>query len=222
MDDPGLDAGQHRRALRGLERINVWSVSAPAMWPPLRALAGEQPERPVRVLDLATGAGDVPIALWRLARRAGVSLTIAGCDRSPVAVAHAREQADQRQADVRFFEWDVLASGIPPGYDALTCSLFLHHLSAEETARLLRAMVQALPRLVIISDLVRSRTGLALAYLGTHLLSTSSVVHFDGPQSVRGAYTMDEVRTLAGEAGMVQASIVPRWPCRYLLRWQTT
>src|SRR5262245_61758946 len=65
MDRPDLDEGRHREALRGLERINRWSGSARILWHPLARLAAEIPGRPCRVLDVATGGGDVLRALWR-------------------------------------------------------------------------------------------------------------------------------------------------------------
>ncbi len=220
MDDPALDVEQHVHALRGLERINQWSASGPALWSPIQVLATAEPKRPVRALDIATGAGDVPITLWHRARRAGVQFTIDGCDRSPAAIAHAQRRAEQRRADVRFFELDALHERIPSGYDVVTCSLFLHHLDEEDVVRLLRSMAQAAERLVVISDLVRSRAGLALAYVGTRLLSTSAVVHLDGPRSVRGAYTAEEIRAMTTRAGMDNPAIARRWPCRYLLTWK--
>ena len=106
MDDEGLDAASHGDALRGLRRINAVSGCVGALWRALRPLA----DRPLRVLDLAAGGGDVAIGL---ARRAGGRVTIEGCDRSPFAVAYANERA---QGAVRFFECDVLA-GVPDGYD---------------------------------------------------------------------------------------------------------
>src|SRR5438045_9098377 len=109
MDDPSLEAERHRAALRGLERINWWSGSARVLWPPLRALAREVGRRPLRVLDVASGAGDVPIRLWHKARRAGIDLRLEGCDRSPEAVRFADERARLRQAEVRFFVLDALA-----------------------------------------------------------------------------------------------------------------
>ncbi len=220
MDDLNLNVEQHRHALRGLERINRWSLSARALWSPIRALADENPTRTLRVLDLATGAGDTPIALWHRARRASAPLSIDGCDRSPVAIAHARHRAAQQRADVRYFELDALTDGIPPGYDVVTCALFLHHLNDEDAIRLLQAMAEAAGRLAIISDLARSRIGLMLAYLGTRLLTASAVVHADGPQSVRAAYTVEEACKLATRAGMHNARIARRWPCRYLLIWK--
>jgi 2-polyprenyl-3-methyl-5-hydroxy-6-metoxy-1,4-benzoquinol methylase len=218
MDQPGLDPERHRRALRGLERINFWSRSAGILWRPLAALAREY--GPLRVLDLATGAGDVPIRLWRTARRARLALHVDGCDLSPDAVAHALRRAAEAGADVRFFTWDALAGPLPAGYDAVVCSLFLHHLDEGQAVVLLRRMGEAAGRMVLVNDLVRSRGGWALAYVGTHLLSTCDVVHSDGLRSVEGAFTADEARVLAERAGLAGARVERRWPYRFLLTWR--
>src|SRR5437588_2392222 len=94
MDEPGLDAGLHEQALKGLARINFWSASAGILWPAIAELARSGP---VRLLDVASGAGDVPIRLWQRARRAGVSLEAAACDVSPTAIAHAEARARSEQ-----------------------------------------------------------------------------------------------------------------------------
>jgi SAM-dependent methyltransferase len=219
MDQPGLDRQRHVQALHGLERINFWSRSAGILWPPLAALA-RQTGRTVRVLDLATGAGDVPLRLERLARRAGVPLDVEGCDVSAAAVDHARARAAQEGAAVRFFVRDALAGPLPEGYDAVVSSLFLHHLSEEQAVDLLRRMADAARRLVLINDLVRSRPGLLLAYLGTRVLSRSAVVHTDGVRSVEAAFTVVEARALVERAGLHDARVERRWPCRFLLVWR--
>jgi ubiquinone/menaquinone biosynthesis C-methylase UbiE len=109
IDQPDLEEQRHVQALRGLERINLWSGSAGILWRPIRALARASAGTPLRLLDVATGAGDLPIRLWQRARRAGVPLTVEGCDRSPTALAHARRRAAERGANVRFFECDAVA-----------------------------------------------------------------------------------------------------------------
>jgi SAM-dependent methyltransferase len=220
MDQAGLDPGRHRQALRGLARINFWSGSAGLLWPPLAALARAAGPRPVRVLDLASGGGDVTIRLWHKARRAGLPLVVEGCDVSPVAVEHATRLAAERAAAVRFFVADALEDELPAGYDAVVCSLFLHHLTEEQAIRLLRRMAAGAGRLVLVNDLVRSRAGLVLARVGTHLLSLSPVVHTDGPRSVEGAFTPEEARGLAERAGVRGATVKRHWPCRFLLRWE--
>jgi SAM-dependent methyltransferase len=218
MDQPGLDPRHHRQALRGLRRINFWSGSAGILWPPLAALA-RAASRPLRLLDLATGGGDVPIRLWHRACRAGLPLVVEGCDVSPFAVEHAKRQAVRSGAEVRFFVANALTDDLPAGYDAVVCSLFLHHLTEDQAVVLLRRMAAAAGRLVLVSDLVRSRAGLLLARVGTRLLSLSPVVHIDGPRSVEGAFTVEETRALAERAGLHGATVARRWPCRFLLTW---
>jgi hypothetical protein len=41
----------------------------------------------------------------------------------------------------------------------------------------------------------------------------------DGPRSVAGAFTLDELQELARQSGLVGANISPRWPQRMLLTW---
>ncbi len=219
MDQADLDSRQHVQALRDLERINRWSGSAGILWPAVWALFQETSGRPLRVLDIATGAGDVPIRLWHRGQRAGLALEIAGCDRSSTAVAYARQRAGNQKAVVDFFEWDALRDPLPVGYDVLMCSLFLHHLDEEQATDLLRRMGQAARHLVLANDLVRSWGGLMLAYIGSRLLSTSPIVHTDGPRSVEGAFTVDEVAWLAEQAGLRGCQVQRCWPCRFLLSW---
>src|SRR5262245_43256992 len=121
MDQPGLDPRQHEEALRGLARINALSDSAGILWKPLLALARRQ-NTPLSCLDIATGGGDVLLGLWRRARKAGITLQLEGCDVSPVAVDHARQQAAARQVPVRFFPWNALVDPLPGEYDVVTTS----------------------------------------------------------------------------------------------------
>jgi SAM-dependent methyltransferase len=218
MDHPGLEPNRHSAALRGLTRINALSGASRLLWRPLADLARTTP-CPLRVLDLATGGGDVPLRLWRRARRAGLDVRLEGCDISPVAVEHARAAAARAGAPVRFFVHDALAGLPAEGYDAVTCSLFLHHLDEDRAVTLLRNLAAA-GRLVLVHDLQRGLIGWLLAWVVTRLVSRSDVVHTDGPISVEGAFTADEVRVLAERAGLAGAVVTRHWPCRFRLLWR--
>jgi hypothetical protein len=219
IDQPDLAPHLHVAALRGLERINWWSGSARILWPSIKALLQAQRGRGLRILDVATGAGDIPIQLYHKACKAGLALHLEGCDCSPQAVAHAQEQAARQSVPVRFFVADALDGDFPAGYDILTSSLFLHHLNEEQAIELLRRMGQATRSQVLINDLERTRSGFALAWFGTRLLTACPVVHVDGPRSVEGAFTVPEVQGLAARAGLQGVVVKRRWPCRYLLTW---
>jgi 2-polyprenyl-3-methyl-5-hydroxy-6-metoxy-1,4-benzoquinol methylase len=220
MDQPDLDSGSFVGALRALERINWMSRSAGILWPRIKELALSRKKTDLRLLDVATGAGDVPLRLWRRAHKAGFNLQIEGCDLNQHAVAHASSRARDRGISARFFVWDAVENPFPERYDVVTSSLFLHHLDESDGLRLLGHMMQAAKHLVLINDLVRNRAGYWLAYVGTRVLSNSPVAHVDGPRSVESAYTLAEATELARRAGMEGARIERRFPCRYLLSWQ--
>ncbi len=219
MDQPGLDQAVHAQALRGLGRINRVSASASILWPAIAGLARKPSRSPIRVLDLATGGGDVPINLAMRARRAGLDIEIDGCDISPVAVGFASRAANAAGVSIRFFPLDALNEPMPEGFDIVTCSLFLHHLAEVDAVRLLRKMAEAAGSTILVNDLVRSQAGYWLAWTGGRLLSRSPIVHHDGPASVRAAFRLKEVRVLAERAGLAGALVERRWPWRFLLSW---
>lgn len=224
MDQPGLNGGEHHQALSALARINWISASGLILWPSIRALyqkrvkAGDT--RPVRVLDVATGGGDVPVRLWRRAKRNRIPLQVSGCDVSPTAIEHARQFASAHNAEVAFFQRDVLAEALPDGFDVITCSLFLHHLDEEQALALLRRMRESAGTLALVNDLERTPAGWWAAYFGSRILTQSPVVHVDALLSVEGAFTPGEALTLARRAGWEGARVCRRFPFRYLLSWR--
>lgn len=220
MDQPDLAEGEHLRALAGLRRINSISRSSRLLWPDVRRLAERVHERPLRILDVACGGGDVTVGLAQLGQRHGIELAVTGCDISPVAIGQARRVAvESGLTNVEFRQQDVLREPLPDGFDIVTCSLFLHHLAHDEAVELLRRMAAAARRLVLVNDLRRSRLGYWTAWCACRLLTRSPVVRFDGPVSVAAAFTMPEALELAGRAGLNGATISSRWPFRFVLSW---
>jgi len=216
MDDPSLDAAAHREALTDLARINRISFGAEILWPALRKLARSH-AGPLRVLDLATGRGDVPLRLRQKAQRERLEVRWSACDISPTAINEAQSNARDAGAEIAFFLHDIVNQPLSERYDVVMCSLFLHHLSEGDAVRVLRHMRAAATCLVLVNDLNRSAIGYALAWVGTRILSRSPVVHFDGPVSVQAAFTPGEARSLAEQAGLVDVRVGRRWPFRFLL-----
>ncbi len=220
MDEPGLDARAHRQALAGIRRVNYLSTAVSQLWSPIKTAAIElQGARPLRVLDLGCGSGDTILRLAARAVRERLPIELHGCDRSDIAIAAAMDLAAKRESiRVRFFEHDVLES-IPEGYDVVMCSLFLHHFESTVAEDLLRRMGEAAGRTVLVNDLLRTTAGYALCWIGCRLITTSPIVHFDGPASVRAAFSAREVRDLATRAGLTGATLHRHWPERFLLQW---
>lgn len=219
MDDPNLDRKRHFDALRGLTRLNGLSFSAQILWRPILRLARQCKLDKLRVLDVATGAGDLPIRLWKMADRAKLKLEIHGVDISSQALDFAKLNAANQGAPIQFSELNVLRDDLPQGYDVVISSLFFHHLEEQQAAALLQKMAGVASSLVLINDLRRCLRGWVLAHAAARTFTSSDVVHFDAPASVRAAYTIHEMRRLAISVGLNNVRITARWPSRFLLEW---
>ena len=223
MDDPSIDDSSHRQALSGLRRINRWSRTDAAVWNIIQQLARQRtPDRPLTILDIASGGGDLAIRLAKTARLAKLSVTIDGCDISPTAISFATEQAAVAHVSgVRFYLCNALDQPFPkPHYDVVMCSLFMHHLTSDDSVRLLRRMKDAATQLVLVDDLRRTRLGYWMAWIGCRVLTRCRVVHIDGPMSVEGAFTIDEARSIAEKAELDNSTIQRHWPQRFVLTWK--
>jgi ubiquinone/menaquinone biosynthesis C-methylase UbiE len=220
MDDPGLDPVRHQAALRGLARLNRVSRVAQAMYGRLRKMT-EQSPRPLRVLDIATGSGDIPIAWMQWAQRDQFLLEVTGADISPQAISVASNAAHRLRVDADWIVADALEDSLPNDFDVVTCSLFLHHLHDDDIVRLLRIMRDAtdaggLLRRLLICDLDRSRTNLCLVTIASQLLSRSPVVHLDARLSVRAAMTRREFAAIVETALLISPKVERLFPCRFI------
>jgi 2-polyprenyl-3-methyl-5-hydroxy-6-metoxy-1,4-benzoquinol methylase len=217
MDQPDLDAALHAEALAGLAKVNRISGAARSIARPLFQLAEQTPGRPLRVLDVASGGGDVAIAIKRLADRRGVPIEMTGCDFSETALRYASRRAETSGVDATFVRCDAIAGELPGRFDAVYTSLFVHHLEPEQIVRLFRSMAAAADQLVIVNDLIRSTFGYLLAKWGIRILTRSKVCHVDGPLSVKAALTIPEVLRYVDEAGLTLSNVRRVFPERYVL-----
>lgn len=149
-----------------------------------------------RILDVGTGAGDMPIAF---ARR-GWQVVAADVNPHVLAVARAGLAA---VPGVEVVEADALALPLEDGsVDVAHCSLLVHHLAPEEAVAALREMRRVCRRGVVVNDLRRGILPLAATWMTVMALGRSHVTRADGPVSARRAYTLHELDLLLAEAGL--------------------
>jgi 2-polyprenyl-3-methyl-5-hydroxy-6-metoxy-1,4-benzoquinol methylase len=220
MDDPSLPPAEHTRALAGLRRINAISLSGYVVWRALRRFVDHA--RPLVLLDVACGGGDVLVAIARRARRAGVALELHGCDISP----HALGLAEQRLAAAGFSFTAHAADCLDPQamepdiVDVTLSTLFLHHCVEAQARQLIASMTLSARCGCVLADLERSRLGYLAALLGSRVLSRSPVVHTDALLSVRAALSLHEVRDLLADSGVQTAAVRRAWPFRFVATWE--
>ncbi len=197
MDAPDQDPGELRGALRFLAWVN-------------RAFGGRRlvagAARPGRVLDLATGAGDVPAYL--LAR--GVARFAVGVDRG----AQVLRAAGEMSPEVVRMRADALRLPFADqAFDTAVSHLFFHHLDEDQAVAVLQGMARVARRVVVV-DLARRRRLWVMVWLLTHLFTRNRVARHDGLVSVERAWTPSEAAALAARAGLkarVRTRILDRW-----------
>jgi 2-polyprenyl-3-methyl-5-hydroxy-6-metoxy-1,4-benzoquinol methylase len=158
------------------------------------------PGRCYRILDFCTGAGDLPRAMVRWARRREITLRIDAVDANPVII----ELAKERSADfpeIHFQHGNVLADAPGEGYDLVNCALSLHHFSDADAARILVRCAELSNRWVLVSDLERSPLTTAAIWGLTTFCQRGRVTAHDGRVSASRAFSYLEMHQLAVAAG---------------------
>ena len=216
MDQPDVDPTLHRQALAALESVNRLSRTASVLWRALLRWVPADRLPHLRLLDVACGGGDVLVQLGTWARARGWSWFLAGCDFSPRALEMSRIRARQAQLKLELFRHDVTQSSLPGGWDAVTCTLFLHHLEDQMAQQLLGQMAHAARHVALVDDLNRTCLGYVMAWT-VGRLSRNLLVREDAPQSVRAAFTPAEVTRMAQAAGARVLELRRHWPQRWLL-----
>jgi ubiquinone/menaquinone biosynthesis C-methylase UbiE len=200
MDRPDTPPAEVAACLADLARLNRVGAIHSILVHLGRLVAG-QPGT-LRVLDAGTGAGDVPLAVARWARRRRWTVRVVAFDLQPVVAAVAARTVRQAP-EVAVMVADALRTPLRAGaVDVAVCSLMLHHLPEEAVVGLLRELDRVARVGFVVSDLRRSRRAWLATWLLTRAISRNRLTRHDGPLSVRRAYTRAELARLAERAGL--------------------
>lgn len=214
LDDPAADPAIVVRSLEDIARANRWFGGAWAVRYGLARVLEGVPRGPLTLLDLGTGAGDLPGAAVRWAGRRGWRLVPIGLERSRVAAALARAAG---------CPCAVADAGAAPfgdkSVDLVLVSQVLHHLAPASAVRLLRDCDRLARVGVVAADLRRSRLAGPLFRMGGMVLRFDPVTLVDGVTSIRRGYEAAELRALLDRAG-VRGRVHRRPGYRLVATWR--
>lgn len=216
LDDPAADPDTVVQSLGNIARANRWFGGAAAVRHGLeRVLRGVPRGLPLTLLDMGTGAGDLPRLAVRWARRRGYALRPLGLELNRTAAAMAGRAG---------VPCAVACAGAPPmrekSVDIVLLSQVAHHLTSDSTVRLLRAC-DGLARVgVVVADLRRGRMAPIAFWVGARALRFDPSTVADGITSIRRGYTAHELRALLAAAG-VSAWVSRRPGYRLVASWRT-
>lgn len=217
LDAPGLSDALVAANLVDISRVNRWLGGVLITRRALAALlADAPPTSAIAVLDVATGAADIPAALSPWLLRRWPHAFIAATDLSPQIVRLASRSANRA---IGLAAADGLRLPFADAsFDVVTCSLALHHFAPAAAVDLLRELRRVARRGVVVNDLVRSSLSYLFARLLGPLLSANPLTRHDGPLSVRRAYTRAELQGLLLAAGFPRVVLGPDLGYRVAIR----
>lgn len=165
-------------------------------------LAGSS--RPVTLLDIGSGGGDLPTLLWRWAARDHLALHITGIDPDPRAAAFAKRRPEVPGLTFRqAHSADLVSEGRQ--YDFVISNHVLHHLAEAQLQELLAHSQVLAEKAVLHNDLRRSPVAYAL-FSAAALPFRHSFIRADGLTSIRRSYSRRELAAVAPLGWVVRPS----------------
>jgi 2-polyprenyl-3-methyl-5-hydroxy-6-metoxy-1,4-benzoquinol methylase len=198
MDRPQPVSAELERDLERIRQLNRWFGS-------YRLVLGFvdrwiKPGARMRVVDLATGSGDIPRLIVDYARKIGAQVDIDAIDQQAATLEVAKKlSADYPEISYR--ETNILEWNPVEPYDIVLCTLALHHFSDEDAVSALRRCRELSRKFVLVSDLRRGFLLRVGVYLLTELIFREPMTRFDARLSAERAFSFSEMRELAVRAG---------------------
>ena len=198
MDRPQPVSPELEEDLRSIRQLNRWFGSHRI----IRHFVCRwvKPGARMRIVDLATGSGDIPRLIVDRARKIGATVEIIALDRQSATLEIARKLSGD-YSEISFVEADILEFNPPDGYDLVLCSLALHHFSNEDAVRVLRRCRELSRKFVLVSDLRRGWLGMIGVHLLTALIFRAPMTRYDARLSMARAFSFAELDDLARRAG---------------------
>ena len=187
LDDDLGSPAEIAASLVDLRHINNWFGGTNTTATLIEQVAKRSGCGELSLLEVGAGKGDAPMRAGRSLHARGLRVGVTLLDRR---WSHLPQNGTPSVAG------DALALPFRNGaFDVVSCSLFAHHLEAEELRGFVREGLRVSRRAVLINDLIRSRLHLTLVYAGLPLFRSRLTWH-DAPASVRRSYTCEEMREM--------------------------
>jgi 2-polyprenyl-3-methyl-5-hydroxy-6-metoxy-1,4-benzoquinol methylase len=198
MDQPQPVSVELDRDLRHLRRLNRWFGSHRLVLEFMRRWL--KPGARTRLVDLATGSGDIPRLIVDFARKIGAHLDIDAVDQQ-AATLEIAGKLSASYPEICYQRGNILEWNSTEPYDIALCTLALHHFSDDDAVIVLRRCCELSRRFVLVSDL---RGGLLLR-AGVQFLTATvfrePMTRHDARLSAVRAFSFSEMHHLAMRAG---------------------
>jgi 2-polyprenyl-3-methyl-5-hydroxy-6-metoxy-1,4-benzoquinol methylase len=198
MDRPQPVSAELERDLERIRQLNRWFGSYRLVLHFINRWI--QPGGRMRIIDLATGSGDIPRLIVSYARKIGAKVEIDALDRQPATLEIARKLS-AGYPEISYVSANILECDPAKAYDIVLCTLVLHHFSDENAVCVLRRCAELSRKFVLVSDLRRGFLATTGVYLLTALIFREPMTRYDARLSANRAFSFTELDDLARRAG---------------------
>ena len=209
-----------RAYMKSLRRVNTLTLGSRPTLKWLEQLLQADNTKPLRVVDVGCGCGDLLRRIERWAEQRGFAVELTGIDLSAETVEVAREFTS-KQSRIQWIVGDAFSYA--GSFDVAISALLTHHLEEPQVVAFL-AWMEANARLGWhVNDLCRERTPYRLFGMAGRVLRWHKQVRHDGPVSFRRAFLKDDWLRLLSAADLPEHTVtVERWrPGRLCVgRWK--
>jgi len=158
--------------------------------------------RETTFLDIATGTGDLPRVILKVALDRWFRVRVIGLDYSDRILQIAREEIGN-EPEVRLMRGTAFRLPFADqSVDYAICSLAFHHFGFEGSVTALREMERVTRHGWLVNDLRRSRIAWHLFRAVSWITRMNLLTQHDGPASILRAYSIPEYRNMGLALGL--------------------
>ncbi len=201
LDDCNLHGEPLHKALQSLEWVNRWFGNHRSV---IRAVHEryKKEERPLCIIDLGCGGGDLALAVAKSLRKNNIEFIITGIDGNANTIAYAQKKC-AAFPEINFIQANILEKqfSIQP-CDILISRHFIYHFPADALIDFLKNKVSAISSVIIFSELKRNRFAMCLFKFSSFLMPISKLAKEDGLLAIKRSFSKKEWLTILQQAGI--------------------
>jgi len=205
-----------RGCLIDLARVNRFTLAhRPTIQWLNRVVAASPHSKPLHIVDVGCGGGDLLRTIAKWAKRRGVPVLLTGIDLNPFAARFAAEVSSTTDG-IRWLTGDVYSYPPDEDIDIVLSSLFTHHLSEPEIAGFVEWMEFSARRGWFINDLHRMRITVHIFEILAEVARLHRFVQHDGSVSIRRSFRKADWQRMcvAARVSLREVTIEARFPGR--------
>ena len=214
MDDFSMKGELLRDTLDKLGSINKWLGGNRITINGIKQLLANKPkEKPVSIIDLGCGHGDILRLVADFGRKKGYNFKLIGVDANQDAVDYAKDLSIN-YPEISFRNEDIFSEKFQDlNFDIALTTLFLHHFKEDEIVGLLSKLTNKATIGMVVNDLQRSEIAYGLFKL-LGIVISNDMIKQDGLTSILRAFKRKELEQISNKLNL-KSQIRWQWAFRY-------